>query len=151
HDILPGTSIGVVYEEAAADFARVRAALEPVVRDAATSLAGREQGFESGRSRADGPAVVALDTSGCARDEVVTTENGRPAIVVCPPFGAGVLDVAPALAAGEGVRAARDGAVVVLENAHLRAAIDGGGAIVSLVEKATGREALDGPANVLEV
>jgi alpha-mannosidase len=40
---------------------------------------------------------------------------------------------------------------VVLENAHLRAAIDAGGALVSLVDRASGRESLSAPANRLEL
>ena len=40
---------------------------------------------------------------------------------------------------------------VVLENAHLRATLDAGGAIASLVHRATGREALAEPGNRLEL
>ena len=69
--------------------------------------------------------------------------------VSAPPCGVGAV-VAPG--DGDTVRAERtaDGGVV-LENAHLRATLTPGGAIASLVHRATGREALAGPGNRLEL
>src|SRR5262249_33846945 len=72
--------------------------------------------------------------------------SGELALAELPPCGIGAL----VPDAPDRVSAQRlpDGSVV-LANEHLRAVISGGGTVTSLV--ATGREALSGPANVLEL
>jgi alpha-mannosidase len=71
--------------------------------------------------------------------------------VLCeaPPCGPGGV-VEPGPEDGVTVERTPDGGAV-LENAHLRATITPGGAIASLVHRATGREALAAPANRLEL
>jgi len=69
--------------------------------------------------------------------------------VIAPPSGFGAVAAPDDV---DSVRAERtpDGGVV-LENAHLRATLTPGGSIASLVERETGREALSGPGNRLEL
>jgi alpha-mannosidase len=118
HDILPGSSIGAVYEDAERDHARVAAEATRLRDEAIARLEGD-------------PAPLNL-TPFARRDVVEGT------LYATPPYGFGV----PAV--GE-VRA--DG--LTLENEHLRATFDERGRLVSLVH--AGREALAGPANVLEL
>ncbi|MFN0090790.1 MAG: alpha-mannosidase [Acidimicrobiales bacterium] len=130
HDILPGTSIGGVHREAAADHAAVAAGAEALV------------GAALGRLCAAGPSTP-LNTLGVARREV-TDGPGGLALVEAPPFGAG--RVVPARAAMTAVERA-DG--FVLDNGVLRVGVARSGELTSVVELRSGREALAGPGNVL--
>ncbi|MEP6813782.1 MAG: glycoside hydrolase family 38 C-terminal domain-containing protein, partial [Actinomycetota bacterium] len=115
HDILPGSSIGEVYDDAERDLAEVETGANALV--------------------ATGTALV--NTTGFSRREVV---DG--AMVEAPPYG-----TAREVAADDEVGI--DG--LTLENAYLRARLAEDGSLLSLVDKATGHDALAGPGNVLEV
>ncbi len=130
HDILPGSSIRAVYEDAERDHAAVTAAAARL-RDAAVAALG-EPGAD--------PAPLSL--APFARREVSEDPAGRLAMVEAPPYGFG-----SEVEAGDAVHV--DG--LVLENGNLRAELDAGGRLLSLVDCATGREALAGPGNVLEL
>jgi alpha-mannosidase len=134
HDVLPGSSIGEVYERAAADHARVAAICARVSGDAVARLV------------TDGPGVTPLNTLAAARAEVAEAPDGRLAWVEAPACGPGVCAQAPgSVAAGEA-----DGAIV-LENDRLRATIGADGLLRSLVDLGTGREALSDPGNRLQL
>jgi alpha-mannosidase len=121
HDILPGSSIREVYEDAERDLARV-AAGATALRDAAVAVLG------------DG----ALNLTPFAREEVVEVDGGLAA-VRAPAYGfAAPAELAP-------VRRDR----LTLANEHLTATLDEQGRLVSLVHD--GREAIAAPANVLEL
>jgi alpha-mannosidase len=83
------------------------------------------------------------------RREVARDPDGTLVLAETPPCGPGRV-VAPG--PDDGVRIVRtaDGGAV-LENAHLTATLTAGGAIASLVHRATGRESLSAPANRLEL
>jgi alpha-mannosidase len=115
HDILPGSSIGLVYDDARRDFAELESSLHALL--------------------GDGDTLV--NTVGVARREVVDGE-----LVEAAPFAD-----AHVVEAGDEVRV--DG--LVLENAHLRVELGEDGSVLSVVEKATGRETLAAPGNVLEL
>jgi alpha-mannosidase len=136
HDILPGTSIAEVNARARADLAAVARGADELAAAALAALGG------------DGP-LAPVNPAPFARREVVRDPAGTLALVEAPPCGVG--EVLPP-EAGDRVRVTRtvDGGAV-LENAHLRARIDSGGALASLVELATGREALSAPGNRLEL
>jgi len=119
HDILPGSSITPVYDDARRDFAELESSLH--------SLLG------------DGPAPV--NTVGVTRREVTDGPDGL-VVVEAPPFGDGAV-----VEAGDAVSV--DG--LTLENAHLRVTLGEDGTVTSVVEKASGREALAEPGNVLEL
>jgi alpha-mannosidase len=133
HDILPGTSIAEVNERARADLAAVEAQADALASGALDALGS-------------GGAAVAVNATGFARREVVRDPAGALVVVDAPPYGAG--DVGHA----EAVRVERlpDGGAV-LENEHLAATLTAGGALASLVHRATGREALAAPGNRLEL
>ncbi len=134
HDILPGTSITEVNVRARAELAEVEATAG-VLADAALAALGEPGG-----------APQAVNTTPFARRAVVRDAAGALAVVDAPPYGPAV----PAHA--EPVRARRtpDGGAV-LENEHLSATLTAGGALASLVHRATGREALSAPGNRLEL
>ena len=120
HDILPGSSIGLVYEDAERDFAEI----------------------EAGARALCGEGDTPVNTIGFARREVTEDHGGRLVVVEAPSYGAGRV-----LEADDGVHV--DG--LTLENEHLRAALAPDGTVVSVVDKATGREALAAPGNRLEL
>ena len=124
HDILPGSSIRQVHEEAERDLAAIEAGA-----DALCAAAIGE------------PGGVPVNTLGVARREVAA-RDGELVVVEAPPYGFGRV-VQPA----DSVRLD----ALVLENAHLRAELSPEGRVVSLVEKATGRETLAAPGNRLEL
>ena len=134
HDILPGSSIGEVYEDARRDHAAVLAEGEALRAAALASLAG------------SGPPAP-LNTLSVARAEVAADPAGRPVWIEAPPFGWG-------RAGGDApdrVRLTRTAAGAVLENAHLMVEIAADGSMTSLVHRATGREALADRGNLLEI
>jgi alpha-mannosidase len=125
HDILPGSSIGEVHARAERDLAEVEA-VAGAVRDR----------FVAGE---------VVNTVGVPRREVVSTPGGVR-FAEAPSCGIGRL-----VEASSGVRVSEDGDGFVLENARLRAAVGRDGALRSLVEMGSGREAMAAPGNVLEL
>jgi alpha-mannosidase len=131
HDILPGTSIGEVNERARAELAGVEALADALV------------------AAALGDGAVPVNTIPWPRREVARDPAGILVIAEAPPCGPGRV-VEPGPEDRVTVERTPDGGAV-LENAHLRATLTAGGAIASLVHRATGREALSAPANRLEL
>ncbi len=134
HDILPGSGIALVYADAARDHAAVLAGAEALSAAAMTALAD------------SGPGSVPLNTIGFSRAEVVASPAGDLVFIEAPPYGVGAIAPSPVAVTAEETP---DG--FVLANGLLRAEIGRDGALRSLVELATGREALAGPGNVLQV
>ena len=135
HDILPGSSITLVYQDTTRDHERIRRAGEKLRAGALKALAAPRAGW------------TPVNTTGFERREVAARPDSKLAYVEAPSCGAGTVKKAP-----DAVRLTRekDGALV-LENAHLRARLTPGGRLTSLVEKRSGREALAGEANVFEL
>ena len=125
HDILPGSSIRLVYEDAERDLAEIESGAEAISAAALERLGG-------------GP----VNTTAFPRREVVASPAGELCLVEAPPYGFGRVVDAGAAVAVEGLR---------LENEHLRAELAPDGTLQSLVEKATGRETLSAPGNRLEL
>ena len=141
HDILPGSSITEVYDDAERELG---SAIE----------AGRaEQSAALGRIVAQLPkgdvadALVVVNPSLASRPLRVTIDGKRLATSdQIPPLGISVLDRSR-LSPAEGLKAD----ISRLENVHLRVEIAADGTISSLVHKATGREALADRGNQLWV
>ena len=131
HDILPGSSIKEVYEDAARDHAEIEASGKGLRVAAMRDLFG------------DGPAVVPINTLTFARQEVAEQPDGKLVFVDTPAYGAGrVVGDVP-----DTVRLTREGDRLTLENAHLRAVLGADGSLLSLVDKQSGREAMSAPGN----
>jgi alpha-mannosidase len=125
HDILPGSSIREVHARAERDLAEVEA-VAGAVRDRLI----------------DGEVA---NTIGVARREVICTPDGL-AVAQAPACGIGRL-----VEAREAVRVVEEADGFVLDNGRLRAVLGRDGALRSLVELASGREAMAAPGNVLEL
>jgi alpha-mannosidase len=135
HDVLPGCGIGEVHAEAERDLTRARAALDRLAGDALARLADA------------GAEAAPFSTAGHPRLEVAEAPDGTLVVCETPPCGAGGIrdDYEPVTAA------ARDDGSFVLENRQLRAVVAPDGSLVSLVHRASGREALSAPGNRLEL
>jgi alpha-mannosidase len=132
HDILPGSSIREVYQDAERDFAEVLREGGALREVALSTLVGQ------------GGAVVPVNTTPFARREVVELPDGKLAVAEAPPYGIGRV-----VETSDSVGASQVGPDVVLENAHLRATLRRDGTVLGLIEKSSGREALAGPGNQL--
>ena len=126
HDILPGSSIAEVYEDAARDHAAVIDGAERLIAEAL----------------GEGEPETPLNTIGFARAEVAD----GPVWVEAPPYGYGRVGEAP-----DAVAVTETADAIVLENGRLRAELGRDGLLRSLVELGTGREALAAPGNVMQL
>ncbi len=142
HDILPGSSIHRVYEEAEASFAQAIAEAQAVAQAAGAAL-----------TQPSGDSTV-FNSLSWPRTALVETGSG-PVEVYVPACGWTTLPAGQAgggsPAGGESFAAARqaeDGSFI-LENELVRARIDPRGELSSLWDKETGRELLAGPGNRL--
>lgn len=112
HDILPGTSIGWVYQRTEAEYAEVTRTLEGVIGDAAAALVG------------SGDTLLLLNAAPAARDGV-------------PALGAGE----PAPAVGE-VSVEQSGTEWSIDNGLIRLVIDAAGTLTSVIDLEADRELL---------
>jgi alpha-mannosidase len=123
HDILPGTSIAWVHQEAERNYARVADELEAVITRSLAALAG------------EGDGAVAVNAGPYPVDGV-------------PALGGG-----PIAASAEAVRVEEDDAGTVLDNGAVRAVIDGRGLLTSVYDVAADRELVPpgAAANLLQL
>lgn len=141
HDILPGSSIREVYQDAEQE-------LDGVIEHAKAEQAGDCKRCRPSCRRAGlampSSSSIRPSRRGRSAQRSPTARSSRPRISsrpcpsrfstrACPPAG--------------GLKAGHDH----LENDHLSVAIGKDGAVVSLIHKASGREAVDGSANQLWV
>jgi alpha-mannosidase len=124
HDILPGTSIDWVYEEAERDLEEVIETAGGLTTAAQSTLAGT------------GTNVAVFNVTSHTRREVVEID-GRPAMVEAPPCGWAVHDPAPHDSHGA---VAVDGRV--MENELLRVEWDEQGLLTSIWDKESERQVL---------
>ena len=157
HDILPGSSIGKVYEDARRDHRWIISEANEV-RDAALSQLASGDGVTVFNSLSfERTGLVCLPEafeSGAVTDQGKTVQtvkgkDGVYAVVTIPPCGAVSLRPAAADAAPVRVCAAQADGKVVLENELVRAVIDSRGEVVSFINKDTGREFAGGQMNRL--
>ena len=127
HDILPGSSIGEVYRDAAAELAAAIAAGKAAQTAALATIAGR-------LPKGTGYGLMVVNPSLSVR------RIGAGADTV-PPLGVAVVRRRIAPVAGLSASPTH------LENALLRATIAADGTLASLIHKPSGREALAGPGN----
>lgn len=136
HDILPGSSIREVYEDAQRDYAQIERE-GAALRDAAIAhLVSRESGPPAG--------AAFVNTLGFPRAEVVGLPSGDLAFASVPSYGIG-----HTVTSDDAVSVSEQGGHIVLENAHLRATLARDGSVLSLIEKSSNRESLAAPGNQL--
>ena len=145
HDILPGSSIAWVHQEAEAVHAQLQGELAEVI---GTALAGGDGlvFFNAGPYARREVAVV----PGSATAEGQQLSDGRRAVLVeAPPLGAG-----PAVPSGlPPVTVQPDDDGLTLDNGVVRVRIDGAGLVRSVYDLRARREALDPdrPGNLLQL
>ncbi|MCT2260272.1 glycosyl hydrolase-related protein [Brachybacterium muris] len=133
HDTLPGSSIAWVHRDAERSHAALAERAGEIIEQALAALGGSAgTGTEASEVDAGAGGVGA----GVNAEQVLvnTTPVARRGV---PAYGAG-----PVEAPQEAVVVIREGDTVTVENEHLRAVLDGTGSIVSLRDRATGREAI---------
>lgn len=123
HDILPGSSIAWVHQDAERNYEAIGRDLEAIIANAAQALVGQ------------GEKKLLLNAAPHARS------------------GVAALSIAEAGSAGNTVQAEEAGGGYVLDNGILRAVLDAGGLLTSLVDYSSGREAIapGQPGNLLEL
>ncbi|MEI3847085.1 MULTISPECIES: alpha-mannosidase [unclassified Microbacterium] len=112
HDVLPGCSIAWVYEDVARSYAEVADAAERIIADSAAALVGA------------GERTLVLNPRPQNDDAVAA-------------FG-----IAEAASSASTATVTAEGDGFVLDNGRVRAMIDGRGLLVSLIDAASGREAI---------
>jgi alpha-mannosidase len=136
HDILPGSSITLVYEDARRHHAEIEQSATALRAKAASALT---------KINNQASTTTPINTLGFARREVVES-NDQLLFIDAPSYGIGeVVDPHDRVT----LNSTRTG--WTLENGHLRAEISKAGALTSLVEKGTGRESLAAPGNILRL
>ncbi|GIO11360.1 alpha-mannosidase [Cohnella xylanilytica] len=131
HDILPGSSIGRVYDESLERYAALLAETRELQRAA----------YGEAAARIAGPGVPVVFNSLPWEREDWVEWNGERRLVRVPGMGAAALADAAARPAGDGVEELRAGGAM-LENGRLRVAFAEDGSLASVYDKAAGREAL---------
>ncbi len=128
HDILPGSSIAMVNDDAIASHAHSARRLDGIIDRAITALSSSHGGASTSAAASGTAAASGAGASPLAFNAAPHEQNGVPAFgagAVAPPSG-------PARLTG----------VSVLENDFLRVELNADGHIVSLLDRASGREVL---------
>ncbi len=140
HDILPGSSIREVYQDAEIELGDVLGTGLQVQEAALAAIVARLPTGDAG------DVVVALNPSLAPRTLNATLPDGSVLATsdIVPPLGVGVFDRATLTS-----RAGLSCNSTHLENEFISATINPDGTLASLLHKASGREALDGRGNQL--
>ena len=140
HDILPGSSIREVYEDAERELSEAIAAGKAGQAAALEAIAGQ-------LPKGEGEALLVVNPSLSVRKLSLTMADGHvvSGVGTVPPLGVAVIPRAVAAAPG------LSGSTSLLENAVLKVAIAADGTLQSILHKPSGREALAGPGNQLWV
>ena len=138
HDVLPGSSIHRVYEEAEAAYEKIIATASQVAHSAAAQVSGT------------GNASAVFNSLSWERNALVETAHGWQEVIV-PACGWTVLPNSASAPDNGGATAtvSPDKREFVLENDLLHARFNINGQLVSLWDKETDREIMAGPGNRL--
>lgn len=135
HDIIPGSSIAEVYQDSAKDYAEVLESAHKLESEALKQIL----------PEGTGASIVAVNTLGWPRREVVELAGGGElAFVEAPSYG---YAVSSPIMADDAVSSSITDQGFVIENASVRAALDGEGRLISFFDKRQNRETLAAPGN----
>lgn len=139
HDIITGTSIGEVFEEARQDYAKIAALTEDAAATAATALAGPATSIVN-TAPTSGPRLACIDKGITDFGQPVAQGtlmyfDDLPAYAVTPIRDATQPD-------GE-VCLSKDGTSFILENPLIRVALSETGTITAAFDKTLNRDVLD--------
>lgn len=136
HDILPGSSIGAVYDDSDREFARLFAGIAALEKRLAATIGGGRMVLNASGRRRGG--LLALP-EGEGAETIVRADGTRQDIVALAPVaGLAVVPLEPQGVADTGLAVAPNR----LENDVLRVELDARGRIFSLYDKRAGRELL---------
>jgi alpha-mannosidase len=154
HDIIPGSSIERVYEEAEADYAQVIETANGVTGEATAALTDEAQALTVFNSLSwPRTAVIPLPDGfdGAKGSEgLLTTQVADGTTyteVSVPACGWTTIEPADPLAMGNTLTAQPD----LLENGRIRVTLNGTGEITSIYDKETGRELAAGTCNQIKM
>ena len=153
HDILPGSSIHRVYEDAEKKHAEVLRRSAEIRRDALAFLSKKDASLTVTNSLPfERAAAVKLPASwqGAAGLPVQQIGDNRYALVTVPASGTAVLKDGKGEKAS-GATAVLNEAGAVMENSLVRVVFDRNGAITSVYDKQSGRELCRSKANELKM
>ncbi len=134
HDVLPGSSIREVYDDAMADLKDVINKAEEIANSAIRAIAEKNE-----------LCLAVFNDLPWEREEVVELD-GRELFVKAPPLGWAELGETEK---PEKPEVTVEGNSIVLENEHLIAVLNEKGELISLYDKDNDRETLKGRSNVL--
>jgi alpha-mannosidase len=140
HDILPGSSIAWVHQEAEVTYQKVREELEDVIAASQQTLGGEV--FNAGPYPRSEVAVVAADGA------QQLSHGTSVAFVEVPALGTANLE---AHRPPPAVTVTREGGSIVLDNGVVRVEVDGDGLLASVRDLAADRELLAGRGNLLQL
>ncbi len=152
HDILPGSSVRHVYEDADRHYAEVFAQGQPLRHQLLSALAGGIGATTSlrGQSKIENHSskipAVPINTTSFPRAEVTATPDDELAFIEAPSYGLGCVTTPP-----DTVTVTQQAGRITLENAALQAVLAADGRLLSLAHKPTGRQALAAPGNLLQI
>jgi alpha-mannosidase len=138
HDILPGSSIREVFQDAESELGGAIDAGKATQAEALCAIATQLPKGQGDATLVVNPSLTTRRLNYAANNGQVVSGSGT-----VPPLGVAV--VGRDIAAASGLTASKN----TLENAVLKATIAADGTISSLIHKPTGREALAGPGNQL--
>jgi alpha-mannosidase len=131
HDILPGTSIGWVYEDASRTHAAVAAEAEAIIAASFAALAGEDD------PAATAPTAAAPDHAATGRAQQYCANASPQANEGVAPLGIGVRQTSPSP-----VEVVRQGSGWRLENGLLEVVVDEAGLIRQILDLNSGRDAV---------
>lgn len=157
HDILPGSSIARVYEEAEEAYGKLLAESAELTRDAAEALVESGDGVTVANSLGFGYKTLTelperfgagAKTKEGAAVPVQTADGKVYGLVELPAYGmVSIVPAAENTKAADEAFAAQTADGFVLENGQVKAVINGCGEVVSFVLKESGREFAAEPMN----
>lgn len=144
HDIIPGSSIRLVYEDSNAHY--------QMVLDTAATLRDQAEASLLGQPDQQGSQVCAVNTSSFERSEVIELPQGIPGVQVSaegkslgiahvPSYGYTIFT--PETSVPAPVSVTEDQDTVTLENSLVRAVFKRDGSLISLFDKNAQREAIE--------
>lgn len=143
HDILPGSSIKLVYEDSVKQFEELFVTVDQLMQEALRVLASNHQDSKGTMAQSDYSPLNTLDVS---RREVASMPSGKLTFVQAPAGGFGQI-----LPVDDAVQVRQEPGCIFMENKHLRVVLNPAGEMIGLVHRASGRETLSAPANRLEL
>lgn len=146
HDILPGSSIHRVYEEAEAEYAKVIQSANQVVEDALSQFVDAAPAGTGAAGGAGSSAFTVFNSLSWERTEVIEV-GGKQIEVTVPACGWTTVQPSAVALPESGVKVSAN----TLENEYLRATFNERGELVSLYDKESRLEVMAAPGNAFRL